>query len=68
MGEHWWHLDLSTWNDGVTFLATPLSSPHWPERHALGPPQVVKFHRIDEVLTQADLGGLDVDPLKGSGR
>lgn len=66
----WWHINSAVWGDGVTFLATPVSGPHWPGRQALGPPRVVKLHAIDEVLRQQDMGGTDdpTDPLKGSGR
>jgi hypothetical protein len=68
IGAQWFHLNLD-WGNGELFLATPLSSPTYPERYSLGPPHVLKVTKPpDAVLRQADLGGYDVDPLKGSGR
>lgn len=65
----WWHINSCVWNDGETYLLTPLSDPYWPERRSLGPPQVVKVRHFDEVIKQgSDPGSHDVDPLKGSGR
>lgn len=65
----WWYICSGVWNDGVTFLATPMSGPEFPGRQALGGPRVVKFWTIDQVLKQTDLGIQDEgDPLKGSGR
>lgn len=64
----WWFVCSCVWNDGETYLMTPLTDPYWPERRSLGPPQIVKVRQFDEVLKQGGQEGVEVDPLKGSGR
>lgn len=66
----WWHVNLDTWGNGVTYLATPMSGPYFPGRQALGPPQIVNLEKYDELISQHDLVGplAEGDPLKGSGR
>lgn len=67
-GGGWWFVCSSVWNDGETYLATPLTDPYYPERRSMGPPQIIKMKEPDEVIKQSAAGGEDVDPLKGSGR
>lgn len=68
VGSCWWYA-CTVWPGADTVLATPLSAPHWPERHSLGPPRILQVPVVDEILRQQETGmGSEGDPLKGSGR